>query len=133
MQDWKVALARKVLKKVGQDGEVKLLPREVSKGDGRGDDGETPEGSVVVVVLVGASVMVDVVEATLAELAGPGAVVVLGVLGDASREVSILWSAELVDCAGADGMTDLVPVELDGPVSSCRLPRPGAGRGGGAL
>ena len=36
MQDRKVLLERKVVKKAGQDVEVKLLPREVSNGEGRG-------------------------------------------------------------------------------------------------
>lgn len=35
-QDWKVALLRKAPKKSGQLWEVKLLPRDVSKGTGRG-------------------------------------------------------------------------------------------------
>lgn len=34
-QSWKVLLVRKLLKKAGQDGEVKLLPRLLSKGRGK--------------------------------------------------------------------------------------------------
>lgn len=35
----KVLLARKLVKKVGQEEVVKLLPREVSNGDGSGESG----------------------------------------------------------------------------------------------
>ena len=58
MQERKVVLERKLVKKVGQVVEVKLLPREVSKGLGRGVVITVVEGAVarpvVVVALVDA-------------------------------------------------------------------------------
>ena len=42
----KVALLRKLWKKVGQAWEVKLLPREVSNGLGRGDEGPAVDEAV---------------------------------------------------------------------------------------
>ena len=51
VQDRKVLLERKLVKKVGQDVEVKLLPREVSKGDGRGVVMTVVEGAVSKVVV----------------------------------------------------------------------------------
>lgn len=49
-QDWKVEFWRKEAKKLGQLAEVKLLPREVSKGEGRADGARVPEGTVSVTV-----------------------------------------------------------------------------------
>jgi len=49
-QDWKVVLLRNELKKSGQDSEVKLLPRELSNGDGRAVGTIVPESVVSVAV-----------------------------------------------------------------------------------
>ena len=46
----KVVLLRKESKKSGQACEVKLLPRELSNGDGRADGAMVPEGVVPVAV-----------------------------------------------------------------------------------
>lgn len=43
---WKVLLARKLVKKVGQEEEVKLVPKEVSKGEGTGELSELVEVGV---------------------------------------------------------------------------------------
>ena len=52
-QDWKVALARKVEKNDGQDDWVKLLPREVSNGEGSGVVTTVMEGDIEVDTTVG--------------------------------------------------------------------------------
>jgi hypothetical protein len=49
-QDWKVVLLRNELKKSGQACEVKLLPRELSNGDGRAVGTIVLEGIVRVTV-----------------------------------------------------------------------------------
>jgi len=47
-QDWNVALLRKLEKKVGQDEVVKLVPIEVSNGEGRGVVTTVTEGLIEV-------------------------------------------------------------------------------------
>ena len=56
VQERKVLLERKVLKNLEQVGAVKLLPREVSKGEGIGAVISVMEGEGLEDVVVGASV-----------------------------------------------------------------------------
>ena len=59
-QDRKVLLLRNELKKSGQACDVKLLPRELSNGDGRAVGTRVPEG--VASVAVGVKDIADVAE-----------------------------------------------------------------------
>ena len=61
-QDLKVALLRKLVMKLGQLGSVKLSPKLLSKGLGRGLGLTVPEGALPLVVAEPATVVVDVLE-----------------------------------------------------------------------
>ena len=116
-QRWKVLLARKVVKKVGQEAEVKFVPRDESKGDGRG--GRSVVGEVVEVVVDDEEDVVGVADSDVE-------VVRVDIADEVSAEV-VAATADIVD---ARLITDevLLAVSL-----SCRLSRRPPGLGGGSL
>jgi len=108
-QDRKVVLDKNVVKKVGQEGTVKLLPREVSKG----------EGSGVVMTVIEANVEVERVEEedSLARLSK--AVVV----GDRRDVVGTTWSVDGADVVIAlVSLASIIAAVGDSRESTCIRP-----------
>lgn len=112
-QDLKVSLLRKLLKKVGQLGEVKLLPRLVSKGLGRGLSATDVEAVTRVVGVP----LVNVEAAADAEVGG-------AVMED-GRDVDVDGGAVEEDEAEEDG-EEFEFCEAKGSPLSCRgsIPAP---------
>jgi hypothetical protein len=111
-----VELLRKELKKTGQVSDVKLLPRELSNGDGMGVATMVTEGLVPLVVAVG-----DRDTSDAEELGFEAEDVVAELLEDVSADVS----EEAEDEVGAD--VELLELPL-----SCRRPITALGSGGGS-
>lgn len=124
-QSLKVALLRKVLKKVGQAWDEKLLPREVSNGLGRGDGAPVLE---VAVSMLDVEFPVDVALALS----------VIVFVGVATSELSnVMVEPISVDEAAAEALLSTVgaasgaAVEPNGSAFSCLCRM--FGRGGGSL
>lgn len=84
-QDWKVELARNVEKKDGQEDCVKLLPREVSNGEGSGVVTTVMEGDIEVDTTVGERLVSVSVAIAGAEVVPAAAETVVGTTSSSCR------------------------------------------------
>lgn len=117
VQARKVALFRNVLKKFGQASDVKLLPSDVSNGEGRGDGAAVPEGAIAMTSMLLVSVGV-------AEALEVGVILVVAEAGVSDNESDA--------CSVVDSMEELVTIVANGSPLSCRIANTAVGTGGGS-